>query len=358
MATTELNQEKMEAFGGRMLSLLNDAFLSLLVSIGYRTGLYETMAQLGAPAASERIAAEAGLQERYVREWLGGMVVGGIVEYDPVQSTYVLPAEHAAFLTRAAGPDNLAFFAQYMALVADVEDPLIESFRNGGGVPYSAYPRFQELQGEESARTFDATLVDVVLPLVFGLPDRLAAGIDVLDMGCGQGHAVNLMAKAFPASRFTGYDFSEEGIATARREAEQLGLDNARFEVRNATELDELERYDLVTAFDVVHDLAKPRAVLRKIYEALRPGGTFYMVDILASSRLEENIDHPLGPLLYSASLLHCMTVSLAQGGEGLGAVWGEQKAKELLAEAGFREVELKTIEGDFYHAYYVATKA
>ena len=357
MATTEIDQQKVEAFAGRMIGLLNDAFLSLLVSIGYRIGLYETMAELE-PATSEEIAAAAALDERYVREWLGAMATGRLVEYDPERGTFRLPPEHAAFLTRAAGPDNMAFFTQYVAIAGDVEDPLVGCFKTGGGVPYEAYPRFQELQAEETARTFDAALVEGILPLVPGLPERLAAGIDVLDVGCGAGHAVNLMAKTFPASRFTGYDFSGEGIRAARAEAASLGLANARFEARDVAALDERERYDLVTAFDVVHDLAKPLDTLRRIHASLRPGGVFFMIDIAASSSLEENLEHPLGPMLYSVSVLHCMTVSLAQGGEGLGTVWGEQKAQDLLREAGFASVELEKIEGDFFHAYYVATKS
>lgn len=356
MATTELDQGRLEAFGGRMLGLLNDGFLSLLVSIGHQTGLFDTMAGLP-PSTSEEIAEATGLHERYIREWLGGMVVGRIVEYDPAERRYALPPEHAAMLTRTAGADNMAFFAQYVGLCGIVEPKVVDAFRKGGGVPYSEYPDFQRLQAEESAQTFDAILVDVVLPLVAELPERLASGIDVADVGCGQGHAVNLMAKAFPLSRFVGYDFSEEGIAAARADAEALGLHNAGFQVRDIANLDERERYDFVTAFDVVHDLARPEETLRGIYEALKPGGAFLMVDIQASSNLEENLDHPLGPLLYAASVMHCTTVSLAQGGPGLGMVWGEQKATEMLREAGFAEVEAKKLEGDFFHAFFICRK-
>lgn len=356
MDTTELNPERLEAFGSRMLGLLNDGFLSLLVSIGHQCGIFDAMAGLR-PSTSEEIAEATGLQERYVREWLGGMVVGRIADYDPAARRYVLPPEHAALLTRSAGADNMAFFAQYVALAGLVEPKVVEAFRKGGGVPYSEYPDFQRLQAEESAQTFDGILIDVVLPLVEELPERLAAGIQVADVGCGQGHAVNLLAKAFPASRLVGYDFSEEGIAAARAEAKARGLENARFEVGDIMKLDERERYDLVTAFDVVHDLARPEETLRGIRDALEPGGVFLMVDIQASSNLEENLDHPLGPMLYAASVMHCMTVSLAQGGPGLGTVWGEQKATEMLREAGFAEVEVKKLEGNVFHAFYVCRK-
>ena len=355
--TTQLrDQEKQDAFAGRMLQILNDGFLALLVSVGHRTGLLEALASLP-PSTSQQIAEATGLQERYVREWLGGMVVGRLVEYDPARATYQLPPEHAAFLTPAAGMDNMAFFCQYVSLVGLVEDQIVDCFRSGGGVPYSAYPRFQMLQAEESRPLYDSALVDVILPMAPGLIERLRAGLDVADVGCGQGHAVNVMAQAFPNSRFVGYDFSEEAVAAGQAEAERLGLSNARFELRDIANLGEVERFDLITAFDTVHDQAQPRRVLGGIAEALRPGGVLLVMDIAASSRLEENLDHPLGPLLYAASTFHCMTVSLAQGGEGLGTVWGEQRAAELLEEAGFARVEVKHIEGNFFHAFFVATR-
>ncbi len=354
MATPTLDTDRLEAFAGRMVTLLNDAFLALLLSIGHRTELFETLAGLDW-ATSAEIAERAGLQERYVREWLAGLTVGGIVEHDHEAGRYRLPPEHAALLTRAAGPDNLAYFAQYVPLCGLVEDELIGCFRNGGGVPYSSYPRFQELQAGESAALYDTKLVDLIVPLVPDLPERLAAGIDVLDVGCGQGHAMVVLAKAFPASRFAGYDFAEEGVAAGRAEAASLGLANVRFEARDLATLDEPGRYDLVTAFDVIHDLAKPEAVLAAIRAALRPGGTFLMVDIQASSHLHENLEHPLAPLLYTASTVHCMTVSLSQGGPGLGAMWGEQLALSMLHDAGFSDVEVERLEGDVLHNFYVA---
>ena len=209
---------------------------------------------------------------------------------------------------------------------------------------------------EMSDAVFDATLVDAVLPLVEGLTGRLEAGADALDVGCGQGHAANLIARAFPATSVTGLDISEEAIAVARTEARGLGLANTRFEVRDITDLDE-ERYDLVTAFDVIHDLPKPEATLASIRRALRPDGVFLMVDIAASSHVHENLEHPLGPALYTASVFHCTSVSLAAGGPGLGSMWGEQKALELLGDAGFADVTVTRVEGDILNSYYVARK-
>jgi SAM-dependent methyltransferase len=357
MATQQLDEARTEAFAERMLDALNAASITLMTSVGYRTGLFDTLAGL-APSTSQQIADAAGLEERYVREWLGAMVTGRVVDYHPRERTYTLPAEHAASLTRAAGPDNIAAVAPYIPLFGSVESAVVECFRNGGGVPYSAYPGLQEQLDNESRPIYDATLVDKTLPVVPGLVERLEAGIDVADVGCGSGHAINLMAQAFPNSQFTGYDFSQDGVQRGRREAEALGLENASFEARDVAELDAAGRFDLITAFDTIHDQAQPRKVLKEIAEALRPDGTFLMVDIAASSNVEENVDHPLGPTLYAFSCMHCMTVSLALGGEGLGTAWGEQKARELLAEAGFDQVDVRQVEGDIFNNYYVASRS
>jgi ubiquinone/menaquinone biosynthesis C-methylase UbiE len=241
--------------------------------------------------------------------------------------------------------------------MGNVEDQIVECFRNGGGVPYSAYPKFQQLMAEESAQVQDAVLVGVTLPLVPGLVERLKFGIDVADIGCGQGHAINLMAKAFPNSRFTGYDFSEEGVAAGRKEAAEWHLTNAIFEAKDVAELDLVQAFDLITVFDAIHDQAQPRKVLANIARAVKDDGVFLCVDIQASSNLEENMEHPLAPMLYGVSTLHCMTVSLALNGEGLGTVWGEQKAKELLHEAGFNKIDIEHVEGDIFNSYYICRK-
>jgi 2-polyprenyl-3-methyl-5-hydroxy-6-metoxy-1,4-benzoquinol methylase len=242
----------------------NGGALALMTSIGHRTELFDTMADLP-PATSQQIAEAAGLNERYVREWLGAMVTGRIVDYDPDDGTYGLSSEHAASLTRAATPDNMAMFMQYIPLLGSVEDGVVASFRNGGGVPYSAFPRFQQVMAEDSGQTVAAALVDTILPLVPGLVRSLHNGTDVLDAGCGRGRALNLMAQAFPNSRFIGYDLSVEGIDAARAEAKEMGLTNVRFEVKDVAALDEAAQYDLITAFDAIHDQAKPATVLDTI---------------------------------------------------------------------------------------------
>ncbi len=346
--------ERTQAFAGRMLRTLNEGFLTLSVSLGHRTGLFDAMA-VGEPATAAEIAEAAGLNERYVSEWLKAVVLGGIVEYDAGSGTYRLPAEHAAMLTRAAGPDNLAAITQYLPVLAAVEDGIVECFRRGGGLPYSAYPRFHAVMAEESGGVLDTTLLQRTLPAFPSVKARLEQGATLADVGCGRGHAVNLLARAFPQSRFVGYDFSEEAIAHARAEAEAWGLGNARFEVRDVAALDVFGRYDVITAFDSIHDQAHPRRVLRNVFHALARGGQFLMVDIKAATELSENHGHPLGVFLAAISCMHCMTVSLSAGGEGLGTMWGERQARELLAEAGFGRVEAREIEGDIVNLYYLA---
>jgi SAM-dependent methyltransferase len=196
-----------------------------------------------------------------------------------------------------------------------------------------------------------------VLPLVDGLLERLRSGVDVGDFGCGSGHAVNLMAQAFPASRFTGVDFSDEAIAAGAEEAARLGLANATFESCNLAELDQVAVYDVITTFDAIHDQAQPARVLENIYRALKPGGIYLMVDIKASSRLEDNVGVPMCTYLYTTSMMHCMAVSLAADGDGLGTVWGRQLATSMLTEAGFADVRVAEIESDPINNYYIAKK-
>lgn len=335
----------------RVVQILDDGAIALLAGVGHETGLLDTLGVLP-PSTSAQVADAAGLDERYVREWLGGMVTAGLVAYDPGPETYVLREAAAPYLT-GSGVDNLARTMAQLTLLATAAPKVAECFRHGGGTTYADYPGFHAAQAAESAAVNDAALIDTVVPLT-GLVERLEDGLDVADVGCGQGHAINLMARRFPASRFTGYDFSPEAIEAARAEAAAWGLTNARFAVHDVAE-PLPEEYDLVTAFDTIHDQAHPARVLAGVRAALRPGGTFLMVDIKASSRLEENVDLPWASFLYTVSTLHCMAVSLGQGGEGLGTVWGVERATRMVREAGFVAVEPKELAEDPFNVYVVA---
>jgi 2-polyprenyl-3-methyl-5-hydroxy-6-metoxy-1,4-benzoquinol methylase len=353
---TELDQQKVERFAERMTDIVNGGALSLMISIGYETGLFEAMENL-APASSEKIAAEAGLNERYVREWLDTMVTGRVVDYSPDVGTYFLPPEHAALLTRASGPNNMAVLAHSLPLLARVQRDIVECFRKGGGVFYDQYPEYMAMWAGLNEKVYERTLISQVIPLVPGFPDRLAEGIDVLEIGCGEGHSLNLLANEYPASRFRGYEFRENAVQEANAKAKSLGSNNVQFESQDITKLGESAAYDFIVCFDVIHDQAHPRTVLKNVAEALRPDGVFLMVDVRASSDVHENLEHPMAPFLYTTSTMHCMTVSLALDGEGLGAMWGERQARELLAEAGFHNVAVEHVDGDIFNSFYIARK-
>jgi 2-polyprenyl-3-methyl-5-hydroxy-6-metoxy-1,4-benzoquinol methylase len=359
MMPKEINQAQAEAFAEKMLGMLNSGALALMTSIGHRTGLFDTMANLP-PSTSAQIATAAGLHERYVREWLGAMVTAGVVEVDPATTRFVLPAEHAAFLTRAAAADNIAVFAQYIALLGSVEDDIVACFKQGGGVPYEKFPRFHAVMAEDSGQSVLSSLESHVLPLVPGLTDRLATGIRMLDVGCGSGRILNRLAALYPNSRFTGMDLSQEAIESARADAAQQGLRNIEFVTVDLSDFDntaEPEAFDFITTFDAVHDQARPLSVLRGIHRALKPDGVYLMQDIKGSTQAHNNIAHPIGTFLYTVSCMHCMTVSLAQGGEGLGAMWGEEQTRQYLQNAGFRSIETHQLAHDIQNNWYVIRK-
>ena len=353
------DSQKAEAFAGRLLAHLNSGALCLMTSVGHRTGLFDAMRDQP-PMSAAALASRAGLHERYVREWLGAMVTAGVVDVDPDTVAFSLPAEHAAFMTRAASADNIAVFAQYIALLGNVEDAIVDCFRNGGGVPYEKFPRFHDVMAEDSGQSVMSSLESHILPLVPGLSGALASGIRVLDAGCGRGRILSRLAELFPASGFTGMDLSQEAIEAARADAAGRGLRNVEFQAVDLSNFDaqsEPSSFDLVTTFDAIHDQAKPLNVLRGIHKTLKADGVYLMQDIKGSSHVHQNVGHPLGTFLYTVSCMHCMTVSLAQGGEGLGAMWGEEKTYEYLARAGFTSIEKHELAHDIQNNWYVVRK-
>ena len=338
MPEAEFDRAKAKAFTQLMVRHLEGAAVTVMLEIGRRVGLFETMAKMG-PATSAVIAERAGLDERYVREWLAAMACGGIVEYAAAERTFRLPREHASALT-GSSTRNLTSMVEMFPLMNRVVPDVADAFRTGAGVPYSAYqPDFTGLMDRRSRPRFDELLLSAYLGKPEGVVARLEAGIRVADVGCGTGHGVALMARRFPKSTFVGYDISEEGIAEGRAAA--YGLDNASFVVQDVAKLEAPAPFDLVTAFDAIHDQADPAGVLQRIRQALAPGGIFLMVDVYASTELADNIGAPMAPYLYTMSTMHCMSVSLAAGGPGLGTAWGHQLATRMLREAGFSEVQL-----------------
>jgi SAM-dependent methyltransferase len=352
-AQAPFDPAKAEAFGGRIMQILGGGLLSLMVDLGHRTGLFAAAAE--GWATSDQLAARAGLTERYVREWLGAMTAAGITEYDPGAGTFLLPPEHAGLLTSPAGVAPLAVCT---TLMAGHVPQIARAFREGGGVPYAAFgPEWTDAWDAVGRGVYDTMLVNDYLPLAPGLSDLLAAGARAADVACGTGHALIVLARAFPASTFTGYDLDEHAIARARAEAAGAGCANVSFEVADAARLTGEARFDVIFVFDAIHDQAEPDAVLAGISRALVPGGLLFMREPHGAGTLAENLANPMAPVLYSVSTLHCLTVSLAHGGAGIGTVFSEQRARRMLAEAGFAEPEARPAPGSPLDVVYVTRK-
>ena len=355
-------------FPEKLTDILNYSALNLALSIGYRTGLFDVMDTFVAPQPLETIVRKAGLDSRYVKEWMGVMVSGKIVELSPAEDggedCYYLPKAHADFITRRAGNFNLGVYTQEIPLLTiSAMEAVIHNFNTGAGVTYDHYPNFQAFMSQLADAKHRQVLVDKFLPTVDGgrVIEQMTSGIRVCDLGCAAGVALVLMAKAFPQSRFVGIDISKEVIEAARSEASRHGLDNLKFIVLDAATLkfnqDYKDFFDYVTAFDAVHDQTRPLEVLQGVHHILAPGGRFSMVDIAAHSNLVDNRDHPMGPFLYTVSLMHCMPVGLVDGGPGLGMMWGREKAVAMLEEAGFKEVQVHEIPEDPFNLHFLCIK-
>ncbi|HQY87522.1 MAG TPA: class I SAM-dependent methyltransferase [Tepidisphaeraceae bacterium] len=351
--TAKFDSARSDAFSAKLLEAVNGSAIMLMTSIGHRTGLFDAMED-GIALTSSELAQRAELSERYVREWLGAMATGGIVTFDPATKRYALPKEHAAWLTRSASPQNLSTTAQWIGVLGAVEDQVVEAFHHGRGVPYSAFNRFRDVMAEESSQTTVSALDQHIVPLVPDLQERLERGIRVVDVGCGSGWALIHLAKRFPRSKFVGLDLLDEHISAANDRAASEGLTNLEFKKMDVTHWNEPGAYDLVLTFDAVHDQARPDLVLANIRKALKGDGVYLMQDIKASTPVEKNMENPLAPFIYTISCMHCMSVSLAGGGMGLGAAWGKELAQQMLADAGFKQVEVCELPHDMLNYYYV----
>ena len=359
--------ENQREFSKRLTTILNCGALNLAMALGYRTHLFDVMDAFESPQTVSVVAKRAGLNERYIKEWLGVMVSGGIVELSQSSSgddLFYLPREHADLITRRAGNSNLGVYTQEIPLLTTCAmEAVFHGFSTGEGVTYRHYQAFYEFMAQLANAKHRAVLVDNFLPSIMEgqLVEQLRGGIHVCDLGCAEGIAVMLMAQAFPKSQFMGIDISDESIEKARVEASSKRLRNVSFLNLDAAFLKDkrylLESFDYVTAFDSIHDQTRPLDALINVHAILKPGGLFSMVDIAASSNLSDNRDHPMGPFLYTVSLMHCMPVGLVDGGAGLGMMWGRQGAVKMLNEAGFRMVQVLDIPDDPFNLHFLCKK-
>lgn len=365
-ASIRLDQEKAEEFGAHMLTLLNNGALTLMISLGHKTGMFEVMANLPA-VTSHELAKATKLNERYVREWLATMYVGGIVSIDDTRSKhnvdqrYHLPPENAAFLTWGRGPENVAVLSQYISVLSSFESKALDCFRTGTGVPSSEYGELKSIMAADAAQTIASSLVEWILPLGQGMVvNDLVNGIDVLDVECGTGINLITLAKEYPRSWFTGYDSNQANIAVARDAAVKDKLTNVRFKCMQISESVERSAYDLITCFGGLCETGDVRAVVRRIYEALRSRGTFLLQDVTSSSDVRENRAHPAGPLLYAISLMYSIPSMLDKSGDpekAVGMMWGNDRALSVIRDTGFKCDKVRHLPRDHCNVFFFCSR-
>jgi len=349
---TAVDIERVQGFAGKVLGDLAGTMATVLAILGDRLGLFDALAEAG-PATSAELAERAGVSERYAREWLHGMHAAGYLEHDREHTSFSLPVDHAEVLAVEGGPFSVAGGYQALSGELRVLDRLSEAFRSGGGVPQAAYPgdTFEGMR-RFSLPWYEHQLVQEWIPAVDGAHEKLEAGMRYADIGCGAGHALIKLAQTYPRSSFVGYDSFQGAIEQAQRAAEHAKLsDRVHFELLDAA--DGLpEQYDLISAFDVLHDATDPAGLLRAIRRALAPGGTYLMLEMRCADDPSENVG-PFGTLLYGISVLYCMTTSLAHGGAGLGTCGcPPAKVRELCTAAGFSRVRQLAVENPFNIVY------
>ncbi len=354
----------MSDFAKKMTDILNYGAVNLAMAIGYKNRIFDVLEELDRPTTVPVIAAATGLDERYLKEWLGIMVTGDVIDLSATtegENAYFLPPAHAAFLTRNAGSNNLGVYTQEIPLLTSCAMEAVNSgFRTGDGISFSQYPEFQEFMGQLADAKHRQVLIPHFLPSVDNgkLIQRLTNGIRVCDIGCGQGTALNLMAEKFPKSTFTGIDNHKDALWTAQNAAQNMGLANVDYIMRDAAKIEGQEefyrRFDYVCAFDAIHDQRHPLEVLKSIHWMLAPGGLFSMMDIKAGSDHKDNTGHPMGPFLYTVSLMHCLPIGLNDHGAGLGMMWGLELALGMLSQAGFEQVEVLEMEHDPFNLHYL----
>jgi len=345
-----MDRTRIAEFLDRFVGYASGATTIALLAVADRSGVLLWLGEHQSGTVDE-ISEGAGLEARYVEEILSGLAAAGAVDYDPDTQEFTMPPEHALFLADESSPYYMGGWLDMVPALMGQVDGVTHATKHGGGVPFEDYGtamiRGIDRGNSPSQKVFLANRWIVAVP---GLNDRLTSGIRVADVGCGSGTVPILLAETFPSSTFFGFEVSEAALQVARSRADSIP--NLTFEQSSAESIPLDPPFDLVTAFDVIHDLADPLAGLTRIRAALGPDGQFLMMEPNASSRLEDNLnDH--GALLYGISAMHCMTQSLAVGGAGLGAAWGREMAEDYARRAGFSSFEpLEDIENKFSAFY------
>ena len=345
--------EMAQSFMTRVMGDLGGALTGLMCTIGDRLGLFQALAE--GPATSEQLAARTRLQERYVREWLAALACAGYLDYDDARGSFSLPAERALVLANERSPMFMGGgFQQLMGLTRPLEQ-LLEAFRMGGGVAQESYGE-DLLSGMErmSATWFENLLVEHWLPAATEVLQKLEQGATLADVGCGSGRAILRLAQAYPRSHFVGYDCFGPVLARARARAEAAGVsDRVRFE-ELAVEEGLPERYDLITAFDSLHDMTDPQAALAAMRDALDGEGALLLMEMNCGEHLEDNVGLN-GAILYSTSVLYNTPVTLARGRTALGTMaLPEAKVRQFCTAAGFASVRRLPIMNPFNILYEV----
>ncbi|WP_409467422.1 methyltransferase domain-containing protein [Streptomyces sp. HC307] len=350
-APRELDEAKVEAFMAKALGDLSGAMTIGLCHLGDRLGLFKDLATSG-PAGSQELADRLDLNERYVREWLRGLTAAGYLE-EPEPGRFALPAEHAPALADESGPMFLGGVYQMIPGTLAPYERLCEMFRSGGGVPQSDYPDILwDGMSRFTGSWFESVMVEDWLSAFPHVVEGLERGIDVADVGCGAGRALIVLAKAFPRSRFTGFDNFPGQVERARQNAEKAGVaDRVTFETMDVAQ-GLPGRYDLITTFDVIHDAAEPKQLLSAIRAAVKDDGDYLMLEINCRDRPEDNVG-PVATMFYGFSMFYCMTTSLASGGAALGTCgMPEAVVRSMCAEAGFSDVARSTADDPFNVLY------
>ena len=351
MADQQLDWKKAKDFLFQVSGDIGAAMFGALNYMGDRLGIFKALAEAGA-VTCEDLAAKTGLNERYMREWLSAMSAATYINYDPATKKYSMTPEHALVLAKEESPFFMGGFLEMILPNVSVTPKVMEAFKNGGGVKQSEYsPETWEAMERSSANIYRHSFVRKWLPTLPDVVAKLTEGGSYLDVGCGSGRAALSVANAFPKAKVSGFDAFQGSVDRAIANAKTAGVaDRVTFKAQDCAKLPKAE-FDFITTFDVVHDSVDPVGLMKSIREALKPGGTFLMVEVNTSSKLEDNIN-PMGRMMYSISTLYCMTVSLAHGGAGIGACMGQEKARELAKSAGFTTFNHLPIDDAFSILY------